>query len=1666
VSKATAADVQPESEPMKSSSSGANPPEVLKGSPSLYETRSRNRNGRPNYAEDKDIDIDDFDSYREKGPHGGVKKSARHSAAGTDGAARSGGGGGRKSTGGDSRVNAPPQNDAQDQNANGGGSGSSGSGGTGGPGGSAAGASQASGTSRKRKAAATAAAAAAKRASNVAQAIGPPLRDTNMMTFEQCNSRPDKGQLKADDGTVLEANDHVYLVCEPPGEPYYLGRIMEFLHVQNDSTRPVDSVRINWFYRPKDIGRKALDTRQVYATMHSDTSPLTSLRGKCHIKHRDEIDNLEQFRRTPDSFWFDKLYDRYIQKNYDLIPTSSIVNVPVKVKKMLDDRWRFVLVEQGRGKELTSAVKLCKRCSGYCASNDSVDCAVCHNTYHMNCVRPPLLKKPSRGFAWSCAACSRAQERKLEARDTPNGADSGALPIDDEEFPDDEDDEAQGITTDRTTPAEDAPNHQGTAEQVYRASLWPWRYLGMHCKPEDALDYDDRIYPRASTRIGQRHQANVGPWPGRPVQYVKPAETKKGSKGTKMSKEAQDAEKALRGKRPKWVQDQPPGYVARGEDYEDGDARATATLLWRPPPPDTLSVERMRDYDDKTQAMAKKLGLPARSTNLRDAALQTLFHHDYDVSEALKAVPEIQREAFKEPNPTATEVKKFEEGVTKYGSELHQVKKHIKTMKHGAVVRFYYTWKKTERGQQLWGGFSGRKGKKQAKRAEAAANKFADDVADNDDDSAFDTAKAAEKKRSFICQFCSTTTSRQWRRAPLVALGAASDQGAKSSGKDKSGGQSVAALCRRCAELWRRYAIRFAELDDVAKKVAQSGGRAWKRKQDEELLKELQAAQEMGMTTPDRDGTPSSAAAATTTTTTAATASTAAAATAATATTTTASTTTTTTTTAQEPPRKKLKGAPSERKEPDPPCSDEGSSSLPKKKEKTAEPTPVTTEMPKPRTLPCAICDQMEPFGEQHMSCRECRLTVHRNCYGIVDNRIQGKWTCDMCSNDKSPQVSIQYKCVLCPVEYTEWDFVEQPKLTHHKKKMSEKERGREKHEIQQARKAAEFYRKKQEEMNRPVNPREPLKRTADNNWVHVTCAVWTPEVKFGNAKALEPSEGIPSIPRSRYDETCQACNQKGGACVSCHQCRTSYHVECARQRGHLLGFDVTPVKSSRRDQFNIVTLSGESGTMSAVMWCKDHVPTKTIAHRMYDVAESGLNALQLYVQNYKQADLALTGTVRKANLMMNAAKTSAPAAQAGGPRRTSTATGGGAVNGGSASRARSNETAVEAGAQNAGEKVCISCGVDVTPKWWPIDDSLGRRLTNGHHGVIGSEAQKFVEQRRFQCHKCRKTTRSPNPHPSSLSLSPPPPPPPQPPPPPGPCAEPPRYRDATMAASPPPLCSPPPVDYRPLRSEIHALLHHPASHALAPAPPTLAPPLAPPAPPLPPTSTSTVLTSGAAGAVSAGGGGPPPASMPVAAPHHGPTHVMGPRPATAVSHPYAATPPSRHGHYNDWNHQPGPRHGSPARHLNGGPPPPPLHSGLPPSMSNLSSLRPPAMAGPPPMAGHHHHHHHPPMYGSSMPASPRRLSAPSHAAAYVPPYHGGPPPPPPHGASPRLSNGAAPVRAETFPHGLHPPYSGSPRNGHQPPPPHEPTGANGSKPESKPASGASASPSLRNLLS
>lgn len=610
----------------------------------------------------------------------------------------------------------------------------------------------------------------------------------------------------------------------------------------------------------------------------------------------------------------------------------------------------------------------------------------------MNCVRPPLLKKPSRGFAWACGPCSRAQEKKLEAR-----LGNAVEDVDEEEVIDEEEDEGIG-NTDRNTPDPESQidSHPGTQAEIALAKMWPMRYLGIHCRVEDALQYDDRaIYPRASSRLGPRHQANVNVWHGHPVELVKPAEIKKryvkaagNKKEGKLSKEtvaAIEADKAEKAKRPKWVMDEPPGYVRRGEDFPNKDSKCTAELMFKMPPlgvhstrgeddAPTVSEEQVRNYMERAKALASHVGVQPYNTNFLDRCLALFTKHQYDATVALKHVKKIdRRKDLKEPELTKEEEKRWNEGVALHGSEIRSVRLHTsKTMFYGDAVRYYYMWKKTQKGREVWGSYSNRKGK--SKRVESdPQSRLVDDVADNKDDSAFDNEKAVQRKRNFQCKFCNARHSRQWRRAPGVSPG----QTVPPDGRSKDKTASLVALCLRCANLWRKYAVKWENVDEIAKKVAQGGGKAWKRRIDEELLREVHAAQSdpgsMNGTPEYVDPPPAAAQVAT------------------------------------EPPKKKQKTAANVN-------GDNSGTSTPinepisKKKEKEkpapAPKAPTPPPIPAPprlRELPCAVCQSTEGV---RLQCAACRLTVHKACYGVEDIRQANKWYCDTCKNDKKESVS------------------------------------------------------------------------------------------------------------------------------------------------------------------------------------------------------------------------------------------------------------------------------------------------------------------------------------------------------------------------------------------------------------------------------------------------------------------------------------------------------------------------------------------------------------------------------------------------------------------------------------------------------------------------------------
>ncbi len=46
----------------------------------------------------------------------------------------------------------------------------------------------------------------------------------------------------------------------------------------------------------------------------------------------------------------------------------------------------------------------------------------------MECVTPPMLSKPSRGYGWTCAPCSRAHEEEVEKHDMRHHTPAAAPP--------------------------------------------------------------------------------------------------------------------------------------------------------------------------------------------------------------------------------------------------------------------------------------------------------------------------------------------------------------------------------------------------------------------------------------------------------------------------------------------------------------------------------------------------------------------------------------------------------------------------------------------------------------------------------------------------------------------------------------------------------------------------------------------------------------------------------------------------------------------------------------------------------------------------------------------------------------------------------------------------------------------------------------------------------------------------------------------------------------------------------------------------------------------------------------------------------------------------------------------------------------------------------------
>ena len=86
-------------------------------------------------------------------------------------------------------------------------------------------------------------------------------------------------------------------------------------------------VRLAWYYRPSDVSdRPVADSRLLLAAIYSEICDINQLRAKCHVIHRDKITDLAGWKKRPDRFYFNRLFDPYLKREFEIIQATDVRN--------------------------------------------------------------------------------------------------------------------------------------------------------------------------------------------------------------------------------------------------------------------------------------------------------------------------------------------------------------------------------------------------------------------------------------------------------------------------------------------------------------------------------------------------------------------------------------------------------------------------------------------------------------------------------------------------------------------------------------------------------------------------------------------------------------------------------------------------------------------------------------------------------------------------------------------------------------------------------------------------------------------------------------------------------------------------------------------------------------------------------------------------------------------------------------------------------------------------------------------------------------------------------------------------------------------------------------------------------------------------------------------
>ncbi|KAF5351332.1 hypothetical protein D9758_008025 [Tetrapyrgos nigripes] len=587
------------------------------------------------------------------------------------------------------------------------------------------------------------------------------------MTTEPTQPAPSKNTEKHSvflkNGQQVHVNDHVY--CSPTWAvrdctPYSVARIMEFLKPEGKTGPESDSyhytrVRLAWYYRPSDVtDRPVADSRLLLAAIYSEVCDINQIRSKCHVVHRDKITDLSGWKKRPDRFYFNKLFDPYIKREFEIIQSTDVRNIPENVRNTLIERYEFVVAEKEVIPDLTDTIRLCESCTEWCPTPDSVQCDRCKRYFHMRCVNPPLLAKPSRGYGWTCAPCSRKHEEEVDSRDVRHGTPNDKRPLKSN----------APAPRGRGRPRKDRTlAEKEESLPVKHFKMWPFRYFGQYTVAEDTLDPEDNIFPRTATRVGPKYQSN---FPENGSAHIGPG------------KPSTDEERG---------EDRTIEVLSAVNDFTQAEVAEMIQCLEILKQVATAEAKRKSKNDEYFIAPSSSVDfltevvrqISDASLNGRSLSTVTLDMINSPRIEKWKAQP---TKHYTDREWSKDEVAAFEDAIMTHNAELRAVREEVVVRSMPEVVRFYGHWKNKKIGEENERRkLAGPPPERDYPRFTAGSEEKQIVGIPDDEESVI-----AAPSKAPSCGACRTRESKMWYKAPK--------------------GLNTAFLCDNCGTNWRKYA--------------------------------------------------------------------------------------------------------------------------------------------------------------------------------------------------------------------------------------------------------------------------------------------------------------------------------------------------------------------------------------------------------------------------------------------------------------------------------------------------------------------------------------------------------------------------------------------------------------------------------------------------------------------------------------------------------------------------------------------------------------------------------------------------------------------------------------------------------------------------------------------